>query len=218
MSGLKNTDIKARGCALYLLPIKTRMPLKFGPEITTEVTCARVKLDVVTRDGRPATGWGETPLSVQWVWPSALSYALRHDVLIGFCKSLVQAWSKFTEMGHPMEVGHDFQNGPLISLWQDLNQARARAGEEPMPWLAALVCCSAFDLALHDAYGMAHGVKTYSTYNEQWMNRDLSAYLQPAEDSSVSFKGKYPADYLLQHPPKSLPAWHLVGGKDPVTP
>ena len=22
-----------------------------------------------------------------------------------------------------------------------------------MPWLAALVCCSAFDLALHDAYG-----------------------------------------------------------------
>ena len=218
MSGLKNTDIKARGCALYLLPIKTRMPLKFGPEITTEVTCARVKLDVVTRDGRSATGWGETPLSVQWVWPSALSYALRHDVLIEFCKSLVQAWSKFTEMGHPMEVGHDFQNGPLISLWQDLNQARASAGEEPMPWLAALVCCSAFDLALHDAYGMAHGVKTYSTYNEQWMNRDLSAYLQPAEDSSVSFKGKYPADYLLQHPPKSLPAWHLVGGKDPVTP
>ena len=50
------------------------------------------------------------------------------------------------------------------------------------------------------------------------MNRDLSAYLEPAENSSVSFIGKYPADYLVKNPPKLLPAWHLVGGKDPVTP
>ena len=31
------------GSTLYFLPIKARVPLKFGPEITTEVTCARVQ-------------------------------------------------------------------------------------------------------------------------------------------------------------------------------
>ena len=210
-------DICPVACELFLLPIQTRMPLKFGPEITTEVTCARVRLQVVTQKGVAATGWGETPLSVQWVWPSSLSYSLRHDVLVDFCKRLVQAWAEFSEHGHPMEVGHAFQQGPLVQLWQELNAQRVMANQDPMPWLAALVCCSAFDLALHDAYGMAHGVETYSTYNKDWMNRDLAAYLEPVEGSGVSFAGRYPADYLVQNRPESLPAWHLVGGKDPVS-
>ena len=42
----KPTDIRPVGVELYFLPIKTRVPLKFGPEITTEVTCARVKMTV----------------------------------------------------------------------------------------------------------------------------------------------------------------------------
>ena len=46
---------------------------------------------------------------------------------------------------------------------------------EPIPWLAALVCSSAFDLALHDAYGVLHGVPTYATYNANYMNADLLA-------------------------------------------
>jgi L-alanine-DL-glutamate epimerase-like enolase superfamily enzyme len=31
----------------------------------------------------------------------------------------------------------------------------------------------------------------------------------------VSFEGKYPEDFLVP-PPRSLPAWHLIGGKDPL--
>ena len=49
-----------------------------------------------------------------------------------------------------------------------------------MPWLAALVCCSAFDIALHDAYGQCLGLPVYETYGPAYMNADLSAYLQPA--------------------------------------
>ena len=71
----KPTDVRPVAVELYFLPIKARMPLKFGPETTTEVTCARVKLTVEDSHGRRAAGWGETPLSVQWVWPSHLSYA-----------------------------------------------------------------------------------------------------------------------------------------------
>ncbi|PIY41848.1 MAG: hypothetical protein COZ06_26165, partial [Armatimonadetes bacterium CG_4_10_14_3_um_filter_66_18] len=89
-----------------------------------------------------------------------------------------------------------------------------RAGQEPMPWLAALICCSAFDQAVHDAYGNLHGVPVYQTYNADYMSQDLSAYLQPAEGADVTFAGKYPADFFAPEVPAKLPAWHLVGGKD----
>ena len=79
----KLTDVRPVAVELYFLPIKTRVPLKFGPEITTEVTCARVKMTVEDRRGRRADGWGETPLSVQWVWPSQLGYEERHDGAAG---------------------------------------------------------------------------------------------------------------------------------------
>ncbi|MHC5537305.1 enolase C-terminal domain-like protein, partial [Singulisphaera rosea] len=83
-------------------------------------------------------------------------------------------------------------------------------------WLAALVCNSAFDLALHDAYGVLHGVPTYSTYNARYMNADLAHYLTPADGADVSFDGLYPEDFFESPRPGSLPAWHLIGGKDPI--
>ena len=105
----KPTDVRPVAAALYFLPIKTRMPLKFGPEVTTEVTCARVRLTVRDASGRTADGWGETPLSVQWVWPSALSYEARHEVLKRFCRRLDRGLGRrSTSTGHPIEVGQAF--------------------------------------------------------------------------------------------------------------
>ena len=54
----------------------------------------------------------------------------------------------------------------------------------------------------------------YSTYNAEFMNADLSHYLEPADNTHFSFDGKYPAYFLKSSPAKTLPAWHLVGGKD----
>ena len=62
-----------------------------------------------------------------------------------------------------------------------------------MPWLAALVCASAFDLAVHDAFGILHGLPTYETYGASFLNADLAHYLSPDEGSGVSFRGRYPA-------------------------
>ena len=64
------TDARPFAATLYCLPVRTRVPLKFGTETLTSVTLARVCLRVRGSDGRTAEGWGETPLSVQWVWPS----------------------------------------------------------------------------------------------------------------------------------------------------
>src|SRR5579872_238262 len=211
----KLTDIQLAGAELYFLPIKTRVPLKFGPETLTEVTCARARVWAADAGGRAAEGWGETPLSVQWVWPSQLPHAERHQALKEFCARLAAAFSRFGSRGHPMEVGHAFQEQILPGLLRQLNQERA--GREPMPWLAALVCCSLFDLALHDAYGQLHQRPVFSTYTAEFMNRDLAGFLEPA-DAGVSFTGKYPRDFLLPQQRNRLPAWHLVGGLDPVDP
>ena len=204
--------VSPQSVELYFIPVATRVPLKFGPETLTSVTCARVSVTVADNKGRRATGWGETPLSVQWVWPSSLSYEERHQGMKQFCLMLAKAWAEFDMQGHPIELGAEFIDNVLPKLLDELNRKEGPA--EPMPYLAALVCCSAFDIAVHDAYGKLHERDTYSTYSSEFMSRDLSAYLEPAEGSDISFEGKYPCDYLVDPAPKSLPAWHLVGGKD----
>ena len=235
----KSTDVCVTGTALYFLPVETRVPLKFGTETLTYVTCARVRLRVRAVRGmhseqgtksEEADGWGETPLSVQWVWPSALSYEERHEALKAFCIELADAWARFEATGHALEVGHAFLSEQLPVLLADFNrrrmshQWRAEQGGqvglsqgEPMPWLAALVCCSAFDIALHDAYGVLLAKPVYETYTAKYLSRDLASFLTPAEGADVSFQRKYPADFLVSPRPEQLPAWHLVGGKDPIT-
>ncbi|MBP7050841.1 MAG: mandelate racemase/muconate lactonizing enzyme family protein [Phycisphaerae bacterium] len=206
------TRIRPTAVDLYFLPVTTRVPLKFGPETLTSVICARVCLTVEDGRGKRAQGWGETPLSVQWTWPSCLSYQERCDAMMAFCCELAHAWADLADEGHPIEVGYRFVESVLPDLLRDRNAQRG-AGTEPMPWLAALVCCSAFDIALHDAYGQLLGCPVYETYGPEFMSVDLAHFLEPAPGAAVSFAGRYPADFLVS-PPSRLPAWHLVGGKD----
>ncbi len=237
----KPTDVRVVGARLYFLPITTRVPLKFGTETTTSVTCARVCVAVEGRDGRRAEGWGETPLSVQWVWPSKLPYAERHETLKTFCAELAEAVVGFDSMGHAFEIGTLWQELLLPLTMCDFKQGPA----EPMPLLAGLVCLSVFDLALHDAFGQLHERPIYSTYTSEFISRDLdqlmmpvnpvpepprfnpkkltpregeqlNAWLEDKPDASRQFAGKFPADFLVANPPRQLLAWHLIGGLDPI--
>jgi len=209
---MNETDIRVKDATLYFLPVETRVPLKFGPETLTSVTCARVRVTVESSKGGRAVGWGETPLSVQWVWPSSISYEARHEALKAFSVDLVSAWSDLDFSGHPIEIGRAFQEHVLPTMLDGFN-ARRDAGQS-MPWLAALVCSSAFDIAVHDAYGIVHGRPVYETYGKEFMPSDLSQFLSPAAASDVSFSGKWPSDFMTFPRPSRLPAWHLVGGKD----
>jgi L-alanine-DL-glutamate epimerase-like enolase superfamily enzyme len=195
---------------LYFLPIQTRLPLKFGHETLTSVTCARVALRVVDAAGNTAEGWGETPLSVQWVWPSPLPYEQRHQALKGFCRHLASAWLSFEQSGHPLQLGYDFQEQVLPKVLDRFNEQ----GAGSMPRLAALVCNSPYDIALHDAFGKLVGRPVYQTYGPDCLGVDLARFLEPAPDASVRFRGLYPADFLIARPPCQLRAWHLVGGLD----
>jgi L-alanine-DL-glutamate epimerase-like enolase superfamily enzyme len=211
----KPTDIRIVGATLYLLPVETRVPLKFGPETLTRVTCARVRVTVEDRAGRRADGWGETPLSVQWVWPSTTPYAARLEALTCFCRAVGHdLLHRFTQ-GHAFEVSLEYQHAALPRLWRRLNRRRDTP-DEPIPWLAALVCFSPYDLALHDAFGRLVGRPVFETFTPEFLNRDLSAWLTPARGAQANFAGRFPADFLLPRRRDTLRAWHLVGGLDPL--
>ena len=220
------TDVRVVATRLYFLPVQTRVPLKFGTETLTSVTCARACVTVEDRKGNRAEGWGETPLSVQWVWPSKLPSAQRHETLQKFCKSLAEVIVTPDFAGHAFEIGADWQELLLPHLMWGFN----RGPGEPMPLLAGLVCLSVFDLALHDAFGQLHQRPTYSTYTSEFMSRDLDRLL-PLNDEEANtwlwdlnlagkftqpYGGKFPADFLVTNPPRQLLAWHLVGGLDPL--
>jgi L-alanine-DL-glutamate epimerase-like enolase superfamily enzyme len=208
---MKNTDIRITQAKVYFLPVTMRVPLKFGPETVTSVVCLRTEVTVEDRTGKSATGWGETPLSVSWVWPSTLSVAERARRMEAFSIQLAQKLVQSGLTGHPMEIGQDFIHGPLAAALAAANEA---AGGPEMPYLGSLVAFSAFDIAIHDAFGNLLGRDVYATYTSEFMNRDLSAFLEAEEGSDVSFAGKYPVDFFVKNAPSVLPVWHLVGGVD----
>ncbi len=210
----KATDITISGVELYFLPVTTRLPLKFGTETLSSVTCARARVMVEDRSGRKAEGWGETPLSIPWVWPSTLPHRTRDMALRDFCEQLAGAWSAVSEYGHPLELGYEFQVNNLPALLAGFN--RDCVPEERIPYLAGLVASSPIDIALHDAYGNLHDKPVYECYTAEYMNHDLAYYLEPAEGPRVDFQGRYPCDYFGTGNLTQIPVWHLVGGLDPL--
>ena len=74
---------------------------------------------------------------------------------------------------------------------------------EPIPKLCTLVTASAFDAAVHDAFGKVHGVNCYSTYGPDFMSHDLAHYLGP------EFQGEHLSQYisLTQSPACRSTTW-----------
>ncbi|MBR5606023.1 MAG: hypothetical protein IKW70_06275, partial [Verrucomicrobia bacterium] len=67
-------------------------------------------------------------------------------------------------MGHPLEIGWEFQEKELPGIVEIFNETK-RAGKERVPWEAALLCNAAFDIALHDAYGILLQRPIYELYS-----------------------------------------------------
>jgi L-alanine-DL-glutamate epimerase-like enolase superfamily enzyme len=201
------TNVRVRETTLYFLPVQTRMPLKFGAQVVERVSCARVCVRVEDARGRSAIGWGETPLSVAWVWPSTLSWEERETRMQDFCRTLARELVAFDASGHPMELGDAFQRHRLHTLLDEHNAAYA----ESMPHLAALVCHSLFDLAVFDAFGVLHERPVFETLGKEFLGSDLAHFL----DGDARFAGQRPAQYLRPRQDR-MPVWHLVGGLDPI--
>ena len=217
------TDIRIADVELYFLPVKTRMPLKFGAESLESVVCARAKITVENGQGHRAVGWGETPLSVQWVWPSKLTMQFRLERLEKFAKLLATHVAKITLAGHAMEIGLELIENVIANVSVDQPDD---SPEQQLPYLAKLVVASVFDQAIHDAYGNANDIDTYQAYGKPFLDRPLADFFLTGkiagqtigDNASQLLAGRYLDEFIESSPPTELPVWHLVGGLDPITP
>ncbi|MBT6768531.1 MAG: hypothetical protein HOA81_06020, partial [Opitutales bacterium] len=117
--------------SLYFLPVEMRVPLKFGNQVLTKVICARACVKVEGSDETIATGWGETPLSVGWVWPAAIDYDERAEALEAFTSEITVALKTFDVIGHALEIGHAFIETRLNELQAAFNAERT--GDHALP-------------------------------------------------------------------------------------
>ena len=188
-------------CKVEFVPVRMRLPLKFGSE-----TVDSIKIASVTLENSGAIGRGETPLSVGWAWPGNLAFSYREDMMCKFC-TFIAEHLEYTEE-HPMVAGYKVISEHLKKWLDEFNAAN----DCEMPYLAALISLSAFDIALHDVYAVAKKVPVYKIYGREFMPCDLEYFY-----NDPAFSGKYPEDYFVNDVPDTLTVWHLVGGKDLLT-
>ncbi|MCD6350881.1 MAG: hypothetical protein J7M26_02070 [Armatimonadetes bacterium] len=186
-----------------------RTPLKFGTGVITHITGLTARVTVEGRDGATATGEGYILLRDLWAFPSpALDHATRDKAMRRLAETICEAYAALEAYAHPLTLSMTVKS-ELSRLAEAVTAEQALP--EPVPLLAALVCASPTDAALHDAYGRLHGASTYDLYGPDFVDDDLSRYLGPR------FAGRYLSDYLKPAYRPELPAFHLVGGLDKLT-
>ena len=185
---------------------KYRAPYQFGGRSVDRVTILNVNCRIRTRGGREAWGFGSMTLGNAWAFPGA-----PQDEGLGAMVALADEFRTTTascdEAGHPVDLFRALE--PEYLRVADAVTKR-RALVAPIPKLCTLVVASAFDAAIHDAYGKAFGLSSYDTYGREFMSRDLSADLGP------SFTGEYIDRYVPARPSARMPVFHSVGASDPL--
>ena len=199
------TDARILSVETFLVRTLCRTPLKFGAVVVDDLPIGYARVEVVTGDGRKGTGWGAMFLMDLWAWPGPPG---THPARARAMAALFDAWGRFL-------AGTNRYAHPLAHFWETEPELLRLAGEigrreagEPMNALAALVCASPIDHAIHDAFGHALGIDAYLACGPEHMDFDLARFL------GEGWRGIYPASFLRQRFAPSLPVFHLVGGLD----
>jgi L-alanine-DL-glutamate epimerase-like enolase superfamily enzyme len=200
------TDIRIISVDHQFDEFKYRAPYQFGGRSVDRVTILNVNCRVRTMGGKDAWGFGSMTLGNAWAFPAA-----SQDAGLGAMKALAEALQPLTaacdERGHPIDLFRALEPEYLRAA---ATVSAARALPVPIPKLCTLVVASAFDAAIHDAYGKAFGVSVYETYGPSFMQRDLSHDLGP------EFKGEYLDRYVPSAPRATTPVFHSIGASDPL--
>src|SRR5207244_10142834 len=165
------TDVRITAVEHRYQDFSFRTPIKFGGIALDRATLLDVWCEVETTSGKRARGFGSMPLGNVWSFPSRV---LSYDATLAAMKALAERVAAVTrdckEFGHPIDLGHALEPAFLRAA-EEVTRQQALA--EPIPQLCVLVTASAFDAALHDAYGKVHGLNCYRTYGHDFMNHDL---------------------------------------------
>jgi L-alanine-DL-glutamate epimerase-like enolase superfamily enzyme len=204
----KATDIRIKDLAFSYQEFIYRTPIKFGGVALDRASILNVECMVATASGRAAKGFGSMPLSNVWAFPSR---QLKYEDTLAAMKTLAERIARLT-------AAHKDTAHPIDLTWA-MEAAYFKAAEEvtqhlklvePIPRLCTLVVASAFDAALHDAFGKLHGRNCYHTYGPDFMSHDLGHYL------GQEFQGESLEQYTLKEPKQRLPVYHLIGALDPL--
>src|SRR5262249_44904702 len=138
-----------------------RTPIKFGGVAVDRVTIANVDMDVETRAGTVARGFGSMPIGNVWAYPSrSMTYDQTLAAMRAVTERVATVYARYREFGHPIDITYALEHQYL----KEADDVGKRLGvADPIPVLATLVCASPFDAALHDAFGKAQGLNCYST-------------------------------------------------------
>ncbi len=187
---------------------KYRMPYKFGGTAVDRVTLLNVTVEVISPSGKTTKGFGSMPLGNVWAFPSK---TIPYDDTLRAMKELAGRIASitrgFTESAHPIEMHFQLEPEYLKAAAEVSRDLKLSA---PMPKLCAQVTASAFDAALHDAFGKSLGLNCYRTNSPELIGHDLSRYLSP------DFKGESLQSYLNPDPRDWVWLFHSVGGLDAV--
>ncbi len=184
-----------------------RSPLILTGGTIEDATEARCTVTVEDARGRTATGQGTVFLSAIWAWPqSELSFITRVDAMQQMCIEIADRMPVWChDLRHPLEHGfevHEAVDGLAIPVGLRLFI------RERIPTLAALVCLSPFDQALHDAYGRLLGISSYAALGREFLPHDLATWLGDVGE------GRYLDDVIYPRGRTELDAWLVVGTND----
>lgn len=206
----KTTDINIEDLSFNYDEYLYRMPYKFGGVPVDRATIINVNVVVKSRTGKSATGFGSMPLGNVWSFPSRdLSYARTLSAMTSLAERIANLTRAYKEFGHPIDINAALEPEYLKAAAETSRDLKLGA---PIPKLCTLVTASAFDAAIHDAFGKLHRRSCYQTYGRDLMNSDLSHYL------NSDFKNEFPSRYVLPKPKPLISMFHSVGGADTVLP
>ena len=184
-----------------------RSPLVLTGGTIEEATEARCTVTVEDARGHVATGRGTVFLSAIWAWPqSELGFLTRVDAMQQMCLEVADRMPVWcAEPRHPLEHGMDVhERVDALSI----PVGRRLFITERIPTLAALVCWSPFDQALHDAYGRLLGMSSYEALGRDFLPQDLSTWLGDVGE------GRYLDELIYRQELEELDAWFVVGTND----
>ena len=206
---MKSTDIRVRDVYFEYEDFRYRTPIKFGGTALDRVTLLNVRIAVESGTGKTSAGFGSMPLGNVWAFPSrVLTYDQTLAAMRFIASRVAEDYRACGLSGHPIDITHRLEP-ELLLVGDDFTAIHRLA--EPVPKLAVLVVASAFDAALHDAYGKLFGLSSYRTYGPEFLEHDLGYYLSP------EFDGLRLNDFVTTESKPKMPLYHLVGALDALT-